>query len=168
MASPQKENGYTAIANEILEALIKANLSGVELSIAFYIIRKTYGFQKKEDQISLSQFMKAIPVTKPSICKSLKNLRLVNIIILVRKGNSRKSSNLYAFNKDYDSWQLVNKYKLVKDGKRTSKQKETKLVNKSIHTKETLTKETLQKKGRPNCSNEETKKIKQLIDEIGK
>ena len=132
MANPQKENGYTAIANEILEKIIASGLNGTEIFIILYILRKTYGYQKKEDIISLSQFMKVIPVTKPSICKALKILQLVKIIKLVKK---TKLGNSYLFNKNYDEWQLVKKTKLVK-------KQVIKLVKKTIHTKERYTKET--------------------------
>jgi phage replication O-like protein O len=143
MASPQKENGYTSISNELFEKIISSGLNGTELSIVLFIIRKTYGFQKKEDQISLSQFTDTIPCTKPSICKALKNLQLVKIIKLVKKGNSKISSNLWSLNKDYDSWQLVKKFKLVKVSQPTSKDSHSQLVKRSLHTKETkeITKE---------------------------
>ena len=49
MASPQKENGYTPIAHEILEALAKQLLSPDEWRILMIIFRKTYGWDKKED-----------------------------------------------------------------------------------------------------------------------
>lgn len=134
MASPQKENGYTPIANEILEKLIASNLNGTEIAVVLFILRKTYGYAKKQDEISISQFLSAIPVTKTSLCSALRNLQLVKIIKLVKKGNSLKSSNLWAFNKDYDTWQLVKKSKLVK---KSLKQ----LVKKTLHTKEIITKE---------------------------
>lgn len=69
MASPQTEDGYTAIANEIMEALIAAELSGQEFRIALLVIRKTYGFKKKEDAISLSQMcpsIRLVPTSAPA------------------------------------------------------------------------------------------------------
>ena len=148
MASPQLENGHTRIANELLEKIISTGLNGTELAIILHIIRKTYGYHKKQDEISLSQFLKAIPVSKTSICKALSNLQLVNIIKLVKKGSSFKSSNLWIFNKNYDEWQLVKKSKLVKKTKRTSKDFDTKLVKKTLHTKDNIqkkyTKESMQ------------------------
>ena len=148
MANPQLQDGYVKLANEILEALVRSNLSGTELAIILHLIRKTYGFNKKQDEISISQFLKAIPVTKPTLCKCLRNLQLVNIIKLVKKGNSLKRSNLYEFNKNYETWQLVKKYKLVKVWKRTSKGLDNQLVSKPLHTKYTLTKDTLTKDNR--------------------
>lgn len=120
MASPQLENGHTRIANELLERIIASGLNGTELACVFFVLRKTYGFHKQEDEISLSQFQNAIPVSKETICTALSNLQLVKILRLVKKGSSRNSSNLWAFNKDYDTWQLVKKTKLVKISRRTS------------------------------------------------
>lgn len=138
--SPQKENGYCAIANEILEALINAGLNGTELACVLLVIRKTYGWNKKEDQISLSQFLASVPVSKPSLCKALNILQLVKIIKLVKKGNSKILSNSYTFNKNYLEWQLVKKTKLVKFSAPTSKDFETQLVKKTLHTKDNLQK----------------------------
>ena len=146
MANPQIEDGHTKIANDLFEKIISSGLNGTELSVILFLIRKTYGFQKKQDYISLNQFMACIPVSRPTICKALKNLQLVKIIKLVKKGNSINMANLYALSKNFDTWQLVKKSKLVKFSKSTSKDFEKQLVKKTLPTKETITKETLQKK----------------------
>ena len=44
MANPQIENGYTAIANEILDHLYKQSLNGTELKVVMCILRYTFGF----------------------------------------------------------------------------------------------------------------------------
>lgn len=122
MADIQIDNGnFTRIHNEILEHLVASNLNGTELAIVIFIIRKTYGYNKLNDEISLSQFCNAIPVSKVTICSALSNLQLVKIIKLVKKGNSLICSNLWHFNKDFDTWQLVKKSKLVKISTPTSK-----------------------------------------------
>lgn len=96
MASPQKENGYTAIANEIMESISKVRLLGSEFQIIFWIIRQTYGFHKKEDVISLTQFEKHTGLSRPTVVKSLKNLLANNIIT--------KKDNKIKFNKDWEMW----------------------------------------------------------------
>ena len=58
MANPQAENGYTPIANEIVEALYRVNLSAYESRVLWYLCRKIYGWSKKTDWIALSQFSK--------------------------------------------------------------------------------------------------------------
>jgi phage replication O-like protein O len=136
MANPQKENGHTQIANDIIEHLIASGLNGTELAVVLLILRKTYGWNKKEDQISISQFMDYIPASRQTICTALSKLQLVKIIRLVHKGTSTNSSNLWSFNKDYDKWQLVRKYRLVKVSDTTSQENLTKLVKKPRHTKD--------------------------------
>lgn len=146
MASPQKENGNTQIANEIIEALIGSGINGTEWSVVMLIIRKTYGWQKKQDQISLTQFLDNIPVSKWALCKALKKLQLVNIIRLVNKGNSKNNSNVYSFNKDYDSWSLVNKSRLVNKTTSTSQQNYSPTSQQKLTHKRNYTKENNKKK----------------------
>ncbi len=141
----QVENGnYTRIVNRVIEELVKAPLLGAEVSVCLFVIRKTYGFNKKEDEISLTQFEQALNRSRPTIVKALKNLQLVNILKLVKKGDSKKQSNLWAFNKYYSSWKLVKPPKLVKDRTSTSKEKLKQLVKTPKHTKD-ITKD-IQKK----------------------
>ena len=81
MADPQLEKGYTKIANEILEALAKIRIPGEARQILDVILRKTYGWGKKEDNISLSQFQKNTNLSKPNICRGINKLINMNIII---------------------------------------------------------------------------------------
>lgn len=106
MASPQKENGFTPIANEILEKIVNTALLGSEYQVLFFVIRKTYGYHKKEDKISLTQFEKGTGLSRPTVVKALKNLVSRNILL-------RSEKLYYKFNKDYESW-LVNTALLVK------------------------------------------------------
>ncbi|GAK01484.1 replication protein [Geomicrobium sp. JCM 19055] len=55
-ANPQAENGYTRVANEIMEVVQEYKFSANELKIILCIWRYTYGFQRKEHSISLSFF----------------------------------------------------------------------------------------------------------------
>ena len=133
----QIENGnYTRIVNRVIEELVKTPLLGAELAICLFIIRKTYGYSKTEDQISLTQFEDGVKRSRPTITKALKNLQLVNILQLVKTGNSKISSNVWKFNKYYDTWKVVNTPKLVKDRTATSKEKLIQLVKTPKHTKD--------------------------------
>ena len=80
MASPQIENGYTRIANEIMEALAKVRIPGEARQVLDAVFRKTYGWNKREDKISLSQFEKMTGLARPSICRAIKKLLIMNII----------------------------------------------------------------------------------------
>lgn len=125
-ASPQKEKGYTAIANEIMEALSKMRIAGEARQVLDFILRKTYGFNKKKDAISLSQFYLGTGMTKTNIIRAIKHLQSLNIINVIKKDNG--NSNIYWFNKDYTSWKpLPKKITVIK--------KDNKLLSKKLHTK---------------------------------
>jgi len=87
MANPQLENGYTRIANELLEATAKFPFNGAQLRMILFLWRKTYGFQKKEDKISLSQWATGTGLSLRTICRELKNLREMNVVL---KSNEQK------------------------------------------------------------------------------
>lgn len=100
MANPQKENGYTAIANEILEKLLQFRIDGREFRILLAIIRKTYGFHKKKDRIPLSQLADMTKISRHHICKIVKDLEAKKLIIVDREG----MITVYSLNKDYEKW----------------------------------------------------------------
>ncbi|MFA5323413.1 MAG: replication protein [Smithella sp.] len=107
MASPQKENGYTAIANEIMDALIASNLSGQDFKIALLILRKTYGFNKNEDVVPLSQMSKATNMHHIRCSQVVGRLQLMKILTVTENINGLGKK--YKFNKDFEQWGTVNK-----------------------------------------------------------
>lgn len=100
MASPQKENGYTAIANELLEALCVRIMRGEARAVYDAIIRKTYGFQKKEDHLPLSQLSKITGLPSSEVCRSLRYLKEMKVIL-------RDDNGLTRIQKDYEKWLLA-------------------------------------------------------------
>ncbi len=109
--SPQKENGYTAIANEIMEALIKYPIAATQMQCLLMILRKTYGYNKKTDAISLSQFEKFTNLDRRHIHRAVKELQKKNIIKVIKRSakNGTKKTTEYRFNKVYTSWVFVPK-----------------------------------------------------------
>jgi phage replication O-like protein O len=118
MANPQKENGFTAISNELLEKIIQLKIPPSEKDMLLFVIRKTYGFAKKEDIISLTQFEKGTSISRPTVVKGLKNLLSMKILY--------KNLNKFMVNKDYDEW-VVNPALLVKNNSATSKHRLTEI-----------------------------------------
>ena len=55
MASPQTEHGFTRLADELLDALICYPFTKRQYKVLLAVIRKTYGFQKREDDITAPQ-----------------------------------------------------------------------------------------------------------------
>lgn len=139
MANPQCENGYTKIANELLEALCHIRINGEARQVLDVIIRKTYGFNKKQDSISLSQFSLMTGLKRPTICKAIAKLKKMNLIIITQKDNSK--ATIFRFNKDFDSWEaLPKKITLPKKIMRLT-QKDNASLPKKIHTKDNTTKD---------------------------
>jgi len=70
------------------------------LRIVYLVIRRTYGFNKKSDAISLSQFMKCSG-SKPATITALKNLLRLNIL---KRENRPCQGFEYSFNKYHEEW----------------------------------------------------------------
>jgi len=102
MANPQKENGYIAIATELYEAMISFRIPGECEQVVKAIFRKTYGYNKKEDSISNSQFVEMTKLDKSNISRSL--VKLIKNKVVVKTDNKKRTGNVYKINKDYQEW----------------------------------------------------------------
>ena len=105
---PQLENGYTRIADEILEKVAKTKLNGTQLRILLIVWRSTYGWQKKEFELSESYLAKATGIHKQQIKRELKTL-INNGIIDVKQQATFTTGRVLAFNKNYISIQVAKK-----------------------------------------------------------
>lgn len=103
MASPQLENGYIKIANELFKALERLPLSNYEMRIILCVIEKTYGWNKKRDWISLSQFEADTGIKNAHVCRTLNVL--IDKKILTKSGS--KYHPHYAVQKDYELWSTL-------------------------------------------------------------
>lgn len=139
--NPQKENGYTPIANEIMEALCKTRIPGEARQILDVILRKTYGWNKKEDLISLSQFVEMTGINRQNTCRAIKTLLDMNIIIkkdngVIEKDNSIKLT--YGFQKNYENWKPLSKKITLSKKIMNVIEKDNEPLSKKIHTKESI------------------------------
>ena len=107
MASPQKENGFTPIANEILEQVVKLPLNGSQFSILITIWRYTYGYNRSKCEISQTFIAKATGISRSHISREINPLFEMEILKYIRKPTHGKSG-VIAFNKDYDKW-IINR-----------------------------------------------------------
>lgn len=129
MASPQTENGYTRIATELLEALSRLQISGSEWSVILCIIRKTYGFQKKEDWVTNTQIAQMTGLHKVRVSEA--KMRLLEANIVTEKRNK------IGLQKDYEQWKKLRKSVTIVTEKRN------KVLRKSVPTIDK--KDTIQK-----------------------
>ncbi len=92
---------YTQVPDELFDELM-SYLSGAELKVLLYIIRRTFGFKKDTDNISLSQICKGITkreggvldkgtgLSQQSVITALKSLVEIKAIIANRRESKEK------------------------------------------------------------------------------
>jgi len=79
MAGLPKDIPYTQVPNSILDVKLK-DLKSSELKILMLICRKTFGYQKRKDSISLSQMTKYTGLTKSTVIEAVRGLEKKDII----------------------------------------------------------------------------------------
>ena len=98
MASPQLENGYTKIANELLEALAKSRFDMCQWAIILWVLRNSYGWNKKEtDPVRVAQIVRDTQMLPAGVYKALDKLISRGVI-------SRSASGSLSIVKDFVSW----------------------------------------------------------------
>ena len=172
MSLQVEEGNYTWIVNEVLEKLALFPFpakTGMPIRLALFVIRKTWGYQKKEDYISLTQFENALVSNRPSVVHWLEYLVKANILV---KGSSLPTKGtLYRFNKYHEQWRWgVKATQLVKARKTGWLKQATKGSNvavthkrkKEIYTKENRADKPLKDKFETNKYPKED--YKQVLD----
>jgi hypothetical protein len=91
---------FTSVPDEFFD-YVAPRLSGGEVKVALYMIRRTYGFKKESDNISISQMLNGIVrrdgtrlddgagLSKTTLLESLKRLEEKNIIYRVQQWDMR-------------------------------------------------------------------------------
>lgn len=92
------DDGYTRIANELIDELLAADLTVRQMKVALAVIRKTYGFNKKHDRITNTQIasMTGIHFTHISTVKN----ELLDKRVLVMTGRE------IGLNKVISEWKI--------------------------------------------------------------
>ena len=97
MSKPQKENGYSPIANELLEAIcVYANI-GTRARIMFYVVRGTYGWSRKTIKTSWTQIAKHLGADRKDVTRQGQRLLSDGILYLDEAGH-------LGLQKDYECW----------------------------------------------------------------
>jgi len=107
---PQLEDGFSRIANEILEAMARTPFSDYESRCVHFLWRKTYGWQnpngesKKVDVISHTQWAEGTSIPRRHVGRVLNRLTKRNIITkqVIYRGPRRVI--LWGFQKRYKEW----------------------------------------------------------------
>jgi hypothetical protein len=114
--------GTTAVPNDLFD-LLAPDLSEAELRVLLYIIRRTCGFHKEADAISISQLMHGITnqagrvldrgtgLSKPSVLTGIRNLVEKGIITQTKTGHNE--ANVYTLN--YNQTTNLNQHEYSKN-----------------------------------------------------
>jgi phage replication O-like protein O len=100
MTTPQLEDGYTRIANELLEAMSGFGFTQHQFAVLLAIVRKTYGYNKKSDDISASQLADICNLPRNHVTVAVNKLVSLNV---VTKSKGQYGSIL-GINKNYRLW----------------------------------------------------------------
>ncbi|TXU79246.1 replication protein [Klebsiella aerogenes] len=90
------DDGFTRIANELLEAVMHAGLSQHQLLVFMAVMRKTYGFNKKADWVSNEQ-ISVLTGILPHKCSAAKSA-------LVKRGILTQTGRVIGINKTVSEW----------------------------------------------------------------
>ncbi|HHL0056071.1 TPA: replication protein [Klebsiella pneumoniae] len=90
------DDGFTRIANELLEAVMHAGLSQHQLLVFMAVMRKTYGFNKKADWVSNEQLSELTGIL-PHKCSAAKS-------VLVKRGILTQTGRVIGINKTVSEW----------------------------------------------------------------
>ena len=147
------------VPNALVDDLM-AELGGVELKCYLLVIRKTKGWSKEFDAISLSQFVTFTGAGKTAVINALKNL--VDAGLLVRKVGARNTS-VYAINLFRNS--TSSESELVQKVNHTSSESELVTSSESEHTKNNIKNTTQNTNTSLTVSNTRAKKSEKINPE---
>jgi hypothetical protein len=101
---------YTQVPDELFDELM-AYLSGAELKVLLYIIRRTFGFKKDSDHISLRQICNGIKTREGEVLDKGTGLSLSTVQIAL-KGLLEKNCVLTARNRSQEKGDEPTTYSL--------------------------------------------------------
>ncbi|HGX3205422.1 replication protein [Klebsiella pneumoniae] len=138
------DDGFTRIANELLEAVMRAGLSQHQLLVFMAVMRKTYGFNKKSDWVSNEQLSELTGIL-PHKCSAAKS-------VLVKRGILTQTGRVIGINKTVSEWSslpvkgkekkpYLKKVKLPESGKKSLPESGNAYYPNQVNTKDKHTKD---------------------------
>lgn len=103
MAKPQTENGYTKLANELLEEICVYGFNASQLFIIMTVWRFTYGWKRKEHSFAVSFLQEATRLSEKTVKNEVATL-VDNKVLTVVQEATKKTARVLSFNKNYEEW----------------------------------------------------------------
>lgn len=136
------DDGYTRVANELLEAIAGADLTARQLKVMIAVIRKTYGFQKKSDRIADIQIAEITGLSRQNVNKAKKELISMHCLIL--------DGNKIGVNKEVSAWVFTNSLQKRDTVSKLKTKSVSKIETHEVSKLETHKRNTLNKKENTN------------------
>jgi phage replication O-like protein O len=115
MADVQPEDGYTALAHPVIEALARAPMPGRHLRVVLVVARLTWGWRKKSDRIGSRQIAGLCGLDPSHVRKILQDLLRWKVVKeTARPYRGRREIGL---EKDFELWRIAS----TTEGKRVRK-----------------------------------------------
>lgn len=103
MAEEEKRDSYTKLFNPILEAICRTDFTGREIRIVLFVIRATYGWNKKKFPLSKSYISEGTGISRRHICDVIRGLVKRNVLIEYGTDKSTRAK-VYGLNKKFSQW----------------------------------------------------------------
>jgi len=97
------DDGFTRVANEILDEMAKRKLNSTQSSIVTFVIRHTYGFQRKSHDMSVGFISDGTGIHPDQIKRELKRLIEWRVIHVFEEATFTKA-RIIGINKDCKQW----------------------------------------------------------------
>lgn len=135
MASPQLENGYTRVANELLEAIARHPFTSHQLRVLLFVLRETYGYGAKSRRLALDYIADGIGMDRAEVSRARSQLFNMGVLWKSQPGTDQQIGIV----KDYTRW---GNHNVVKSPtKKLGKSQQSTLGNPHPIKKETTKKE---------------------------
>ena len=111
------EDGYTRIANSLLEALYKTPILSRESRVLLFIIRQTYGFGHKSRELSNGFIAAGTGIDAKHISEIIKGLVSANV--LTKEQAQGRKPQIIGINTQLEKWTTIPKSSVPKNGDNT-------------------------------------------------
>lgn len=95
-ASPQVQNGYSPIANELLDAMLRARFNGYQWAWVMWVVRNCYGWSRKSAAFTIAGVARSMGMDRRGMARALWGLVEAKILIV--------SGSQITIQKDYTMW----------------------------------------------------------------
>ena len=101
MGHTGKQEGFTKVPNELYDRILSQRLSISQEMALLYVIRKTYGFNKVEDKISISMMAKEMGFCRRAMVNAVHDLQKMGIL---KCGDTKSGRPTYMMVREPKYW----------------------------------------------------------------